>query len=64
MGVSGAKVTGEITVRVTGITAELKVEVEPASKNEYTPPLAVLDVKILASGMVKVTSWESCCLTP
>jgi hypothetical protein len=26
--------SGEITVRVTGITAELKAEVEPASKNE------------------------------
>ena len=44
--------TGEITVRVTGINAELKVEVKPASKNEYTPPLAVFDVKILTTELL------------
>ncbi len=44
VGSGGAKEIGEITVRVTGITAELKVEVEPANKNEYTPLLAVFDV--------------------
>ena len=55
---------GVITVSVTGITAELKVEVEPANKNEYTPVLAGFDVKILITGLVKLTSWESCFLTP
>jgi hypothetical protein len=55
---------GEITVSVTGITAELKVEVEPANKNEYTPLLAEFDVYILTNGLVKLTSWESCFLTP
>jgi hypothetical protein len=56
MGMNGAKVMGEITVSVTGITAELKVEVEPANKNEYTPVLAVFEVYILTTGLVKLTS--------
>ena len=55
---------GVITVSVTGITAELKVEIEPVNKNEYTPVLAVFEVYILTTGLVKLTSWESCFLTP